>query len=386
MCIKYIAHTGLYIHIPFCRSRCLYCAFYSTIATGDYNILNRYIDALLSELSERKDEITHPISTIYLGGGTPSVLNIDMLKRLINGIKKQYPTLWQPKEFTIELNPDDVNRNYVESLINLGVTRMSLGIQSFNDQELKHIGRRHSASTAKKACEIILTAGANLSIDLICGLPQQTKQTWQQTVNTALSIKPHHISAYMLELEDNSVLTKLYQDGKIDIPNEETTTEMYTELCNQLSSQGYQHYEISNFCLPNRYSRHNTSYWDGTPYIGLGPGACSYDGKNKRRENGPSLTNYLSHFESVISSTPYYTEENLDRNQLKTEYILTHLRCSTGIDVDDFQDRFGQNETDALILSCQSYFNSGDLINSNHRIALSSKGILISDRIIAAII
>lgn len=381
-----MSKSGIYIHFPFCSSRCLYCAFYSTVSAKDSAIQDRYVNALINEMRDRQQEFCHQIKTVYFGGGTPSLCKIESLQKIINALKTDYNSLWSPEEFTMEINPDNVSSEYINSLINLGVTRFSMGIQSFNDNELRRIGRRHSAETAIKACNIILSSGADLSIDLICGLPEQTLVSWDKSISTAIAIKPHHISAYMLELEDGTPLTKLYQAGKLNIPDDDATAEMYSILCNKLAENNYVHYEISNFCLPGHHSRHNSSYWDGTPYIGLGPGACSYDGDKTRRENPPSLNNYLSHFEEISRITPYFTEEILDADQLKTEYILTRLRCKKGININEFKNKFGVENFNSFISECQQFLKNEELELHNDILTLSAKGILISDNIMASLI
>ena len=331
--------AGLYIHIPYCRRKCLYCDFFSGGARiAEWEALT---DAILHEAEIRKSELNEPVSTLYLGGGTPSILPAGQLQRLVSGLRTIFGDRWRPAESTIELNPDDVTAEYVTRLTALGFDRLSLGIQVLDDELLKTIGRQHNAATALTAIDMIMERGINLSVDLIFGLPGMTRDTWHDTVATVVARRPQHISAYALMYEPGTALTALRDAGRIVATPDEEYEWQYLHLTSMLKSAGYEHYETSNYSLPGYRSRHNTSYWLGTPYLGLGPGAHSYDGGRTRRANLPDLKNYLR-------KDFRHTDESLTDEMLADEYLLTRLRLSEGFDIDDYRRRFGTERAQNL--------------------------------------
>lgn len=324
--------AGLYIHIPYCRHKCLYCDFFSGGARiADWSALT---DAILHEAEIRKSELHEPVSTFYIGGGTPSILPVGQLQRLVNGLKAVFGNRWQPAESTIELNPDDVTAGYIDCLTSLGFDRLSLGVQVLDDELLKTIGRQHNSATALSAIDAIMERHINLSVDLIFGLPGMTRDTWHDTVTTVIARRPNHISAYALMYEPGTALTALRDAGRIIATTDEEYEWQYLYLTSMLDNAGYEHYETSNYSLSGYRSRHNTSYWLGTPYLGLGPGAHSYDGQRIRRANLPDLKNYLQKIYR-------HTDELLTDEMLADEYLLTRLRLSKGISIDDYERRFG---------------------------------------------
>ena len=311
--------AGLYVHIPFCKKRCLYCDFFST------TLLERrkaYIEALLKEIQTRKDEASEPIRTIYLGGGTPSTLDAEDIERVIDAIDAP-----EAQEITMELNPGDASPEYLKALRAVGINRLSIGIQSFQDELLTFIGRRHNATQAIQAVQMAQEAGFdNLSIDLMYALPTQTMMQWQADIKTALSLGVQHISSYGLMYEEGTALTKQVESGQLNPVDEDTENAMYDELCDRLRQAGFEHYEVSNFALPGYKSKHNSSYWDGTPYIGVGAGAHSYIGR-VRSWNPSNLDTY-------INGTFERENETLTDTDLYNERIMLGLRTSQGITED----------------------------------------------------
>lgn len=345
----------IYIHIPFCRSFCTYCDFYSEAVpecAGDgaahkrAALYGKFADALFSEIRSRKEEITGDVDTLYIGGGTPSVLPLSFYRSLMEVLERNAHSSFRD-EFTIEVNPDDIVEkgvDYVHALIDLGVSRFSMGVQSLDDGILKWMNRRHDAAGARKAYSILEEAGAdNISIDLIFGLPQLTDDLWSRTVSEALSISssgrlPAHVSAYQLSIEPGSALARMVGDGRFKEAGEEHCRRQYEILCRMLAEAGYRHYEISNFALPGREAVHNSAYWSHVPYSGFGPGAHSFiaasgGGRPVRRWNHPDLNKYLKaavegDFASVSGC------ENLSEDQLVLEEIMLSLRTDKGISKD----------------------------------------------------
>ena len=296
--------AGLYIHIPFCGSRCIYCGFYSTTALG---LRQRYVDALCREMVMRHPETT-TISTIYLGGGTPSQLTIPQLRQLFNSIYK-YNKVDTDAEITIECNPDDVTEAFVEGLRTLPINRISMGAQTFDDTRLRFLRRRHTASQVAMAVEKLRKAGyANISIDLMYGLPEETVKDWETDITQALSLDVEHLSAYCLMIEEDTPLHQKLLDGEITETDEEQERQMYDILIDRLEAAGYEHYELSNFARKGFRSRHNSAYWNDTPYIGIGAAAHSYDIRT-RSWNISDLHQYIN---GIEHGERLFEEELLD--------------------------------------------------------------------------
>ncbi|WP_300805880.1 radical SAM family heme chaperone HemW [uncultured Duncaniella sp.] len=325
----------LYIHIPFCHSKCAYCDFYST---PKREWMDAFIDAAINEWKERSENLNEVIDTLYLGGGTPSSLPLPLLKRLLDALPLDETKL---REATIEANPEDETEEWVRFIMNdTPFRRVSMGIQSFSDDELKIIGRRHDAEQAIKAVETMREGGIdNISCDLIYGLPGQDMDSWKRSLSTLISLRPEHLSAYLLSYEPGTRLSAMLERGKITEADENLVEAMYTHLCQATSAAGYSHYEISNFALPGREAIHNSSYWDGSPYIGLGPGAHSWDGE-KRWFNPSNLKDYIAH---NGSGTAIVEEEDTDNRF--NDMLITRLRTAKGVDVAEMQKLFGDEIT-----------------------------------------
>ncbi len=337
----------IYIHVPFCKSFCTYCGFYSEVVACRENVqdnsserFSKYADAICSETDARVDEIlvTLPSTakkenadTLYIGGGTPSVLPFLVLDRIVRHLNAKVfgEEVHRYQEFTVEANPDDIVLNgdeYVQSLISIGVTRVSMGVQSFDDNMLRWMNRRHNAAQVEQAMSILRKNGIkNISIDLIFGINGLTDAQWQHSLEKAAQLHPEHLSAYQLSLEDGSTLASLVDAGKYREADEEQCRRQYEMLCSIMSASGYRHYEVSNFALPGFEAVHNSAYWKRVPYVGLGPGAhsasCGPDGKvNVRKWNSQSEHGYLSEMES------------LDDEEIRIEKIMLSLRTENGIE------------------------------------------------------
>lgn len=370
--------SGIYIHIPFCKRRCTYCDFYSTVGL---NHVDRYIDCLIAEATMRANELPdngRSAETLYIGGGTPSQLTLEQMQRLVTGLRNVFG-FEQLKEFTVEVNPDDVTRDYVAGLVSLGVNRISMGVQSFNDAELQAIGRRHTAREAIDSLSEIRAAGiGNVSIDLIYGLPLQTLDTWRETVGQAIALRPQHISAYALSYEPGTALWRQRERGEVKEADDDLSVTMYRELIDALCQAGYEHYEISNFALPGFNSRHNSSYWNDKPYLGLGASAHSYDCK-VRRYNLADIVEYIKAIEAHHTA---FEIEQLTLSERYDEAVMVQLRTLRGIDLDFIESRFGLDALQHLKREAEIHINHKRLVADVHYIRLTADGIMTSDAII----
>lgn len=369
--------SGLYIHIPFCAKRCLYCDFFSNT---EMKYKEPYINAVIRELELRKSYTGgEPIETIYFGGGTPSQLQAKDFDRIFNAIYRLFDVS-HCGEITLEANPDDMTPEYVSSLRTLPFNRISMGVQSFKEEDLRFLNRRHNRQQALQAVALCKENGlSNISIDLIYGLPGQTQKEWEANIDQAIQLDIPHISAYHLIYEEGTALYKLKEAGKISPVDEEVSVALFTSLIDRLTASGYLHYEISNFARPGMISRHNSSYWTGKKYIGIGPSAHSYNGEN-RQWNVSSLPEYLR---GVENGSPETEVETLDINTRYNDYIITGLRTMWGIQLDEIQQQFGKDK----LIYCQKqaapYINRGLLIQKEGVITLSGEGIFISDGIMS---
>ena len=368
---------SLYVHLPFCRSRCIYCDFYSTTLQGD--VMARYVDALEHECQQRldgKDNIYKctRVHTIYIGGGTPSLLPPDLLQRLFDFVGKTF-SIDPDAEVTVEANPDDISRQWLQSLKETPVNRISMGVQTFSNPLLRFLSRRHDAQQAISAVRLCQEAGyENVSIDLIYGLPRQTMSQWQSDVEQALSLGITHLSAYSLTFEEGTRLDTMLRKGLVDEADEELSRQMYHFLMSATEKAGFQHYEISNFAKPGFHSRHNSCYWQGTPYLGLGAGAHSYDGERTRRANLPDIKAYIA----ASADVPHETEV-LSDSELYDEFIMTRLRTAAGIPLSELplQDR------NYCLAAAEPHLCNGRLSLRDEHLCLTKQGIFTSNDIIS---
>lgn len=373
--------SHLYIHIPYCSSKCLYCDFYSI--PGREIPWGRFLDALTAEATSRAGELSDAPDTIYIGGGTPSLMPPETAATLLSRMRHIFGS--GAREITIELNPDNVTAPYIDALLDAGYNRFSMGVQSFHDSCLRLMGRRHSADDARRAFDILASKGSNVSLDLIFGLPQQTWSQWCDDVATTVSLRPQHVSCYALMLEEGTALTRLVDAGRMVTPDEQTSADMYTHLRRALADAGYRHYEISNFALPGFESRHNSAYWRSRPYVGLGPGAHSYDGNRLRTSNPSDVKGYISRY--ADGQTDAYTPETetLSDTDLRHEYLLTRLRTDRGISLPHFEEMFGTGETDRLVDAIRCRLHTGALVRTadSGRIRIAEDRWLTADNIIS---
>ena len=361
--------AGLYIHIPFCRSRCIYCGFYSTT---ELELRQRYVDALCKEMSIVCQKA--PIKTIYLGGGTPSQLTISQLQQILDAAYI-YNKVETDAEVTIECNPDDVSKEFAEGLRMLPVNRVSMGAQTFNDQRLRFLHRRHTASQVFDAVDRLRDSGIqNISIDLMYGFPEETLPEWEDDIEKALSLEAEHLSAYCLMIEEGTPLYRMQTEPM----EEELERLMYEKLIDKLTAVGYEHYEISNFAKPGFRSRHNSSYWDGTPYIGIGASAHSYDIKSRSW----NVANIRQYIEGIEQGKRLFEEELIDEDTRYNDTITVALRTRDGICLDHLSEK----HRDYCLKNACRFIDDGLLHTNKHQLALTRKGLFVSDMIMSELV
>ena len=372
--------AGIYIHTPFCKQRCNYCAFYSTTL---YNIREPYVDAVCKELTMRKEYLDGAtVETIYFGGGTPSTLTIEQLEKICTTIYATYPIADTP-EVTIECNPDDLTPEFLTALRRLPFNRISMGIQSFNDEQLKKLGRRHNAQKARQAIENARAAGYdNISIDLMFALPGSTKESWLHDLESATALRPEHLSAYNLMYEEGTPLHRALEQGKITELSEDENIEQFQMLIESMKKAGYRHYEISNFAFPGRESRHNSNYWNDTPYLGCGAAAHSYNGTS-REWNVADIKEYIKGIESEKRNCE---TEQLTKEEQYNDTVLTRLRTADGLPLTWIRERFGEKLYNYTLKIAEEQITRGNLKLHNEHLSLTEKGIFISDAVIRELI
>ena len=357
----------IYIHVPFCRSFCTYCDFFSEIAQD--SLMERYTDSLCEEIRRRKNEVDDTLRTLYFGGGTPSVLPLSALTRILLTLEEcghggPY------EEFTMEVNPEDIVQKglpYVQSLKTLGVNRVSMGVQSFDDEILRWMNRRHTAERAREAFRLVREAGIeNISVDLIFGLSNLSDASWEKTIDETLALDPEHISCYQLTVEGDSVLAQRLENGEYEEAPEELCRRQYDLLCQKLAAAGYLHYEISNFAKPGFEAKHNSGYWQRRPYTGFGPAAHSFSGKG-RSWNEPALDDYKS------------TSEPLSVEDEKVETLMLGLRTSRGVDAEFLEANCRKGQIDAAL-------RDGALVRTGRRYRIPEDHFFVSDQIIRELI
>ena len=372
--------SGLYVHIPFCKSRCIYCGFYSTVGL---DLRQQYVEALCKEMemeNEKRKEKNKKLKTIYLGGGTPSQLTTEQLRQLFYNIYKVYGR--DAEEITIEMNPDDVTETYAEALPELGINRVSMGAQTFDNARLKFLHRRHRAEQVEQAVKRLRKAGIqNISIDLMYGFPGETLDDWQRDIHAALALNVEHISAYCLMIEEGTVLYERVKSEKVKVKNdkdEELERAMYEMLIDKLTGAGYEHYEISNFARQGYSSRHNSSYWHDVPYIGLGAAAHSYDGAC-RSWNVADIRQYITAIERGERPAEY---ETLDEDTRYNDRVTVALRTSDGLDLTTLSEKHRRY----CLKEAQRYLSDGLLRLDDNRLVLTRKGLFVSDMIMSGLI
>lgn len=370
--------AGLYIHIPFCTQKCIYCDFMSGT---NLSLRQDFVASLIAEMDHYLDFFdSDPMRTIYFGGGTPSLLSVDELQRIYDAIAQRWD-ISAVEEFTIECNPDDLTEEYLLQLRSLPINRLSIGVQSFCDDELQWLNRRH---TAQEAFDVVLRAQKsgfeNITIDLMFALPVQTLESLNYSIDKALELGVQHISAYSLMFEPDSKITKLMELNRLQPLDEDVAADMFELLSARLTSAGYEQYEISNYAKSGFYSRHNSGYWHGMRYLGLGPSAHSFDGE-KRWYNIAHTIKYNNLVKS--DKLDFKNEEVLTPDERFNELVFTALRTKIGVDLQDLRIRFGESRYNQLLRQTKKYIDAGNMHILNGRLSLTHKGIYISDSIIS---
>ena len=369
--------AGIYIHIPFCNSKCAYCGFYSL---PSLKLKDRFLEALKAEIVARKDYLQgDAVNTIYFGGGTPSLLSLKEIGELLHLINAHYPVA-SNAEITLEANPDTLSLEYLEGLRQLGVNRLSIGIQSFFDNDLKYLSRRHDSHHAQQCLDWAKQAGfENISIDLIYGLPSSNAEQWNKNLDIFFAYGLPHLSAYALTLEPNAILTKQIELGKVQPVNEEDALRDYEILNQRAAENGYLHYEISNFCQLGMHSKHNASYWFGTPYIGFGPSAHSFDG-NSRQWNVSSVEKYCVSVPKTVEGSAI-EKEILSPEQHYDEYVMLRLRTHWGIDLKWLKREMGERFSTYCEQHAQPLIAQGRLSQTREFLYLTDQQMLFADGI-----
>lgn len=370
--------AGIYIHIPFCRKACHYCNFhFSTSLQNATDVLQ----AIEKEIELRSGEVTEEITTIYFGGGTPSLVDNTVIESLLAEIGRNF-TINPKAEITLEANPDDITIEKAKSWKDIGINRFSLGIQSFEDDYLQWMNRAHSASQSFAAIEIIRETGfENFSIDLIYGTPGQTTEGWTKDLQTAIDLKIPHLSCYALTVEEKTALHNLIEKGEKENINPEEQAERFELLMKLTTAAGYHHYEISNFALPGYESKHNSAYWEGVPYLGIGPSAHSYDGI-KRKWN---IANNISYTKAILDHSPLFEEEILSKNDRFNEYCMTALRRSKGIEKQKIISLGGMEGLSIINKMILPYIESNKVIEDENSWKLTNEGKFFADGIAASL-
>ena len=369
--------AGIYIHIPFCRQKCYYCDFYKTI---NNSLTSQFIKALKKEILFRKNFTEgEKIETIYFGGGTPSVLKKEELEEILHFLKSEF-SVFPEAEITFEANPDDLTPGYLNAIFKAGINRLSIGIQSFQDENLKKMNRRHSA---KQAIDSVLNAEKagfqNISVDLIYGLPNLTIKEWKQSLNEVFQLPVNHLSAYHLTYHEGTPFYTWLKKGTLKELSEHQSVEQFNVLMDKCAEAGFEQYEISNFARNQHYSKHNTAYWMGETYLGLGPSAHSF--------NGLVRTWNVAHVESYIKAiekgSSFFQQEKLSGNDQYNEYILTHIRTKWGVSAKYIREHFGEEKATLFRTDVEKYLQNNMLEEQNGSFILTREGLFVSDDIMA---
>lgn len=367
--------AGIYIHVPFCKQKCNYCNFH--FSTKQDNV-EELVSGMIIELDQRKSYLkTKKIDSIYFGGGTPSIIDV---KHIINIIEKIYSLFDVKKtaEITMEFNPDDIKKEKLNKLRQAGINRLSIGIQSFNNEDLIFMNRSHNAKEAISSIKLAKECGFNnMSIDLIYGVQNQTDKTWKKNLNQMFELEIDHFSAYALTVEPDTKLNYLIKKKRVQ-PTSELKAENHFKILQEESlKMGYEQYEISNFCRKNKFAQHNTSYWKDKAYLGIGPSAHSYNGKSRRW----NISNNLKYITLINNSEKYFDEEKLSPTQKYNEYTLTSLRTIWGVSLDYLENNFDQHIVSHFKKNARKWIDNKNIILEKNNVRLTNKGMLFADTI-----
>lgn len=366
--------SGIYIHIPFCKQACFYCDFHFSTSLKKKEDM---ISALVKEIEIRKDELNNTIiETIYFGGGTPSVLSTEEIEIVIDAVYKNHKVVANP-EVTLEANPDDLSEEKIIELSNSPINRLSIGIQSFFEKDLKLMNRAHNSKEAKKCLEIATTYFSNISVDLIYGIPDCTNQEWRENIQTALSFGVPHISSYALTVEPKTPLASFIKKGIIKNVDDDKAQEQFHILIDELENANFVHYETSNFGKEGFFSQNNSSYWLGKPYLGIGPSAHSFDG-NQRSWN---VSNNIKYIKSIVQNIVPLERETLSKTDRYNEYIMTGLRTIWGVSLERIKNDFGEKYSEYLESQSKKHIEQELLYLENQVLKTTKKGKFLSDGI-----
>lgn len=369
--------AGIYIHIPFCRKACHYCNFHFSTSLQQKAA---FLQALHKELEEQKSYLQNKsIQSIYFGGGTPSVLSQEELAAIMEIVHTTYH-VDANAEITLEANPDDINKTYLQALKSIGINRMSVGIQSFYERDLVWMNRSHTAEQAEKCLQLIADAGfKKITADLIYGIPMLSHSEWITNINKVIQFGVNHISCYALTVEPKTALQHFIATGKSVGISDQHSAEQFAILTEQLNAHGFEHYEISNFAKNGAYALHNSSYWLGNHYLGVGPSAHSYNGIERKW----NIANNALYIQAVEHKLPYYETETLTVIQQMNEHIMTSLRTMWGLDLNRFKQQFGEAHTNTLLHNIQTAENKKLLITNDNIVTISPDGKFLADGIIS---
>jgi oxygen-independent coproporphyrinogen-3 oxidase len=375
--------AGIYIHIPFCRSRCSYCDF----ATGMYEsaLAERYVASVVSEIASWR-EVAPPetVDTIYFGGGTPSLLSAEQLRLLMNSVHHRFDVSPEA-EVTMVMNPGTVTDTSLAAFRKLGINRASFGAQTFDDRELARLGRSHSVADTRRTFSLLREAGFdNVSFDLIAGLPGQTLAQWERNLDEAFALRPEHLSFYLLEVHEGTPLATHIKNGLQPTPDEELAAEMYRVMLERAAEAGYEHYEISNLCLPGFESRHNSKYWTGAPYYGFGCSAHSFDGESRRWANERDLAKYVALVER--NASPLVEDRSLTEADRRAEAVFLGMRMMAGVRTNEFRELFGVDLRTVHAEDLENFQQAGLIEFDGDLLKLTRAGALLSNEVFAAFI
>jgi oxygen-independent coproporphyrinogen-3 oxidase len=369
--------STLYFHIPFCKQACHYCDFHFSTVRKTYRPV---LDGMIRELEIQQDYLFDKhLTSMYFGGGTPSLLEEKDLFQLIEKAQQHF-SLADDAEITLEANPDDLNNAALRVYRQAGINRLSIGTQSFFDADLKLMNRTHTAAQAENSIKRAQDAGfENLTIDLIYGMPGSHTGRWHQNVERAIALGVPHLSTYALTVEPKTALAKYVEDGEVTLPDEAVVANQYDDLCRLAATAGFEHYELSNFGKPGFHSRHNTSYWKGAHYLGIGPSAHSFNGEY-RQWNMANNTRYSN---ALAGGGSWFEQEALSESDHFNEYLMTGLRTAKGISLAEINEQFGDDRSEKLMRDAQSYLECDRLQLHDNRLFIPEREWLISDRIIS---
>lgn len=374
--------SGVYLHIPFCRSRCSYCDF-ATDVFKSAEIVESYVSALVKEIESFENHAGSPtaVDTIYFGGGTPSLLSAPQLEKILAAVRDKFSVL-DNSEITMEMNPATVTLETLEAYRQLGINRASFGAQTFDDTELRRLGRKHTAADVRDTIELLRRANyTNVSFDLIAGLPRQTVADWRRNLDEALKLQPEHLSLYLLEIHEATPLAEQIRSGRQPLPDEDAAAEMYETMLEKAAVSGYRQYEISNFSLPNYESKHNSKYWTLDAVFGFGCSAHSFDGANIRYSNERDTARYVALIENDDSAIV-----NREKIDAAAEFIFLGLRLTRGVDLQFYEKRFGINLIEKYAEDLQRLEELHLIEIAENRLRLTVKGALFSNEVFAAFV